>query len=333
MPVGRGNRRAFIAGLAGAAAWPLAARAQQRERMRRIGVLMNLTADDPEAAARFNALAQGLQQFGWIVGRNVQIEHRSGAVDADRSRRYATELVALAPDLILATSIPAVVALQQATRTVPIVFVNTVDPVGAGLVDSLAQPGGNMTGFTIYEYEISAKWLELLKEIAPQLTRVAVLRDAAIASGIGQWAVIQAAARSFGVDVRPVGVRDTDEIERAVAAFARSSNGGMIVTASPLAGVRRELIISLAARHRLPAVYPARYFATSGGLLSYGPDLTDQFRLAAAYVDRILKGENPADLPVQAPTKYELVINLKTAKTLGLDVPHSILARADEVIE
>src|SRR6516164_5106988 len=223
------NRRQMIAALGGAAAWPLVAHAQQAERMRRIGVIMNLTADDPEIPARFNALAQGLQQLGWIVGRNLQIERRYGAVDADSSRTYATELVALAPDLILATSIPAVVALQQATRTVPIVFVNTVDPVGAGLVDSLAQPGGNMTGFTIYEYEISAKWLELLKEIAPQLTRVAVLRDAAIASGIGQWAVIQAAARSFGVDVRPVGVRDTDEIERAIAAFARSSNGGMIL--------------------------------------------------------------------------------------------------------
>ena len=326
------RRREFIAGL-GAAAWPVVARAQQGERMRRIGVLMNLTADDPEIPARFNALAQGLQQLGWIVGRNVQIEHRYGAVDADSSRRYATELVALAPDLILAVGIPAVVAIQQTTRTVPIVFVNTVDPVGAGLVDSLAQPGGNMTGFTIYEYEISAKWLDLLKEIAPQLTRVAVLRDAAIPSGIGQWAIIQAAARSFGVDVRPVGVRDTDEIERDVAAFARSSNGGMIVTGSSLSAVHRKLIIALAARHRLPAVYPARYFATSGGLLSYGPDLTDQFRVAAGYVDRILNGEKPADLPVQAPTKYELVINIKTAKTLGLEVPPSLLARADEVIE
>jgi len=322
------RRREFIKLGGAAAAWPFAARAQQGERMRHMGVLMNLTADDPEATARFNALAQGLQQFGWIVGRNVQIEYRFGVVDADRSRRYATELVALAPDLILAVGTPAVTALQQATRTVPIVFVNTIDPVGAGLVDSLAQPGGQITGFTIYEYEISAKWLDLLKEIAPQLTRVAVLRDAAIPSGIGQWAVIQAAARSFGVDVRPVGLRDTDEIERAVAAFARSSNGGMILTGSALAGVRRELIIALAARHRLPAVYPARYFATSGGLLSYGPDLTDQFRVAAGYVDRILNGEKPADMPVQAPTKYELVINLKTAKALGLGVPPSLLSRA-----
>jgi putative ABC transport system substrate-binding protein len=327
------RRRELLATLGGAAAWPMAARAQQGKRMRRIGVLMNLTGDDPETSARFNALAQGLQQFGWIVGRNLQIEHRSGAVDADASRRYATELVALAPDLILAVGIPAVFALQQATRTVPIVFVSTVDPVGAGLVDSLAQPGGNITGFTIYEYEISAKWLDLLKEIAPQLTRVAVLRDAAIPSGIGQWAVIQAAARSFGVDLRPVGVRDTDEIERAVAAFARSPNGGMIVTASVLSGVHRKWIIAVAARHRVPAVYPARYYTTSGGLLSYGPDLTDQFRVAAGYVDRILNGEKPGDLPVQAPTKYELVINLKTAKALGLDVPPSLLARADEVIE
>jgi putative ABC transport system substrate-binding protein len=316
------KRRAFIAGLTGAAAWPVVARAQS-ERVRRIGMLMNLTADDPEEAARLNALAQGLQQFGWIVGRNLQIEYRSGAFDADRSRRYATELVALAPDLILAAGIPAVTALQQATRTVPIVFANTVDPVGAGLVDSLARPGGNTTGFTHFEYEYSAKWLDLLKEIAPELTRVAVLRDAAISPGIGQWAVIQAAARSFGVEVRPLGVH----------AFARSSNDGMIVTGSALAAVHRKLIIALAARHRLPAAYPYRYFVTSGGLLSYGPDTIDQFRVAAGYVDRILKGEKPADLPVQAPTKYELVINLKTAKALGLDVPHSLLARADEVIE
>jgi putative ABC transport system substrate-binding protein len=327
------RRRAFLVALGGAAAWPVASYAQQAERVRRIGVLMNFPAGDPETLARLDALAQGLQQFGWIVGRNVQIEHRYGAVDADSSRRYATELVALAPDLILTVGIPAVTALQKATRTVPIVFVDTVDPVGAGLVDSLAQPGGNITGFTLYEYEISAKWLDLLKEIAPQLTRVAVLRDAAISSGIGQWAVIQAAARSFGVEVRPVGVRDTDEIERDLAAFARSSNGGMIVTAGPVTGVHRKFITALAARHRLPAVYCFRYYATSGGLLSYGPDTIDPFRQAAGYVDRILKGEKPADLPVQAATKYELVINLKTAKALGLDVPHSLLARADEVIE
>jgi putative tryptophan/tyrosine transport system substrate-binding protein len=327
------RRREFITLLGGAAAWPIAARAQQPERMRHIGMLMNLRADDPEVPARVNAFTEALHQLGWIVGRNVQIEHRSGAVDADRSRRYATELVALAPDLILAAGIPAATALRQETRSVPVVFVNAVDPVGAGIVDSLARPGGNITGFTLYEYEISAKWLELVKEIAPQVKRVAVLRDAGISSGIGQWAVIQAAARSFGVDVRPVGVGDADEIERTVTTFAGSPNGGMIVTASVLAGVHRNLIVALAARHRLPGVYCYRYFVTAGGLLSYGPDTTDPFRRAASYVDRILRGEKPADLPVQAPTKYELVINLKTAKALGIDVPPTLLARADEVIE
>jgi putative ABC transport system substrate-binding protein len=263
----------------------------------------------------------------------VRIDYRWGAVDADRSRRYATELLALAPDVILAASSPAVAALQQATPTVPIVFVNVIDPVGAGFVDSLAQPGGNATGFLMFEYGLSAKLLELLKEIAPQLKRVAILREPAIASGIGQLAVIQAAAPSFGVEVRPVGVRDADEIERAVTAFARSSNGGLIVTGSPLTALHRKLIIALVARHRLPAVYPFRYFPTSGGMISYGPDTTDPFRRAAGYIDRILKGEKPADLPVQAPIKYELVINLKTAKALGLDVPPTLLARADEVIE
>jgi putative tryptophan/tyrosine transport system substrate-binding protein len=328
------KRRAFITLVGGATvAWPIAARAQQSERVRRIGVLMNLTADDLEASARLTALAQGLQQLGLTVDRNVRLDYRWGAVDADSSRRYAAEMVALAPDVILASGTPAVAALQQATPTVPIVFVNAVDPVGAGLVDSLAQPGGNTTGFTLFEYGISAKWLELLKEIAPQLKRAAVLRDAAIASGIGQLAVIQAAAPSFGVEVRPVGVRDADGIERAVTAFARSSNGGLIVAASTLAAVHRKLIIALAARHRLPAVYSFRYYATSGGLISYGPDSTDQFRRAASYVDRILKGEKPADLPVQAPTKYELAINLKTAKALGIEVPPTLLARADEVIE
>jgi ABC-type uncharacterized transport system substrate-binding protein len=328
------NRRDFITLIGGATvAWPIAARAQQSERVRRIGVLMNLTADDLEASARLTALAQGLQQLGLTVDRNVRLDYRWGAVDADSSRRYAAEMVALAPDVILASGTPAVAALQQATPTVPIVFVNAVDPVGAGLVDSLAQPGGNTTGFTLFEYGISAKWLELLKEIAPQLKRAAVLRDAAIASGIGQLAVIQAAAPSFGVEVRPVDVRDADGIERAVTAFARSSNGGLIVAASTLAAVHRKLIIALAARHRLPAVYSFRYYATSGGLISYGPDSTDQFRRAASYVDRILKGEKPADLPVQAPTKYELVINLKTAKALGLEIPPTLLARADEVIE
>jgi len=328
------KRREFITLLGGAAvAWPLAARAQQPERMRRVGVLMNLTADDPEASARVTAFAQGLQQLGWTAGHNVRIDYRWDAGDADRSRRYAAELVALAPDVILAVGSPAVAALQQATRTVPIVFAIVVDPVGAGFVDSLAHPGGNLTGFIVYEYGTSAKWLELLKAIAPELKRVAVLRDAAIAAGPAQFGVIQAAAPSFGVEVRPVGVRDADEIERAVTAFARFSNGGLIVTGSVLAAVHRKLIIALAARDRLPAVYPYRYFATSGGLISYGPDTTDPFRRAAGYVDRILKGAKPADLPVQAPTKYELVINLKTANALGLKIPPTLLARADEVIE
>jgi putative ABC transport system substrate-binding protein len=327
------RRRTFITLLGGAAAWPLAVRAQQPERMRRIGVLMNLAAADPESTARVTAFAQGLQELGWTIGRNVQIDTRWAAADADLFRRYAAELVALAPDVILASSSPAIMSLQQLTRTVPIVFVNIVDPVGAGFVESLARPGGNATGFVLYEYGMSAKWLELLKEIVPPLKLAAVLRDPAIASGAGQYAVIQAAAPSLGVELRTVGVRDAGEIERAITAFARSSNGGLIVTGSPLTLVHRHLIITLAARHRLPAVYPFRYFATSGGLISYGPDTVDQYRRAAGYVDRILKGEKPADLPVQTPTKYQLVINLKTAKALGLEVPATVLARADEVIE
>ena len=327
------GRRKFLATLGGAAAWPRAARAQQGERVRRVGVLMNLTADDPESSARVTAFAQGLQELGWIDGRNVRIDYRWGGANVERTRRYAAELVALAPDVILAVGSPAVAALQQATRTLPIVFVNVADPVGVGYVDSLAQPGGNATGFIAFEYVISAKWLELLKEIAPQLKRVAVLREPDIASGIGQLAVIQAAAPSFGVEVRPIGVRDADEIERAVTAFARSSNGGLIVTASTLTAVHRKLIIALATRHRLPAVYSARFFIAGGGLISYGPDRVDQNRRAAGYIDRILKGEKPADLPVQAPTKYELVINLKTAKALGLQIPDKLLALADEVIE
>jgi putative ABC transport system substrate-binding protein len=263
----------------------------------------------------------------------VRIDTRWAAGDADRYRRYAAELVALAPDVILASSSPAMMSLQELTRTVPIVFVNIVDPVGAGFVESLARPGGNATGFVLYEYGMSAKWLELLKEIVPPLKLVAVLRDPAIASGAGQYAVIQAAAPSFGVELRTVGVRDAGDIERAITAFARSSNGGLIVTGSPLTALHRKLIIALVARHRLPAVYPFRYFPTSGGMISYGPDTTDPFRRAAGYIDRILKGEKPADLPVQAPTKYELVINLKTARALGLDIPATVLARADEVIE
>jgi putative ABC transport system substrate-binding protein len=329
------QRRKFLATLLGgaAAAWPLAARAQQSERMRRVGVLMNLTADDPETSARVTAFAQGLQQLGWTDGRNVRIDYRWSAGDADRSRKYAAELVALAPDVILANGSPAVAPLQQLTRTVPIVFVYIVDPVGAGFVESLPRPGGNITGFTFFEYGMSAKWLELLKEIVPQLKQAAVLRDPTIASGAGQYAVIQAVAPSLGVELRAVGVGDAGEIERAITAFARSSNGGLIVTGSSLAAVHRDLIVTLAARHRLPAVYPFRYFAARGGMMSYGANSIDPIRRAVGYVDRILKGEKPADLPVQAPTKYELVINLKTAKALGLEVPPTLLARADEVIE
>ena len=327
------NRREFITLLGGAAAWPLAARAQQPERMRRIGVLMPSAADDPEFQARMTAFVQGLAQLGWLDGRNVRIDSRWGVADADRIRKYAAELVALAPDVILANSSAAVAPLLQATRTVPIVFTTVADPVGAGYVDSLARPGGNATGFIVFEYSIAAKWLELLKEIAPRVTRVAVVRESAIAAGPGQFGVIQAAAPSLGVELRPIDVRDAGEIERAIAAFAQGSNGGLIVTGSPGAIFHRELIIALAARHRLPATYSARFWATGGGLISYGPDSIDPLRRAAGYVDRILKGEKPADLPVQAPNKYETVINLKTAKALGLDVPDTLLARADEVIE
>jgi putative tryptophan/tyrosine transport system substrate-binding protein len=327
------RRREFITLLGGASMWPLAARAQQPERIRRIGVLMNLAADDPEGQARLTAFVQGLQQLGWTADRNVRIDYRWAADHADLYRRYAAQLVALAPDIILASSSPSVGSLQQATRDVPIVFANVADPVGAGFVDSLARPGGNATGFTVFEYGISGKWLELLKEIAPRVTRAAVLRDPALAAGAGQLGAIQSVAPSFGVELRPVDVRDAGEIERAVTAFARSSNGGLIVTANTGAIVHRELIITLAARYRLPAVYFYRFFVTAGGLISYGPDSTDQFRRAAGYVDRILKGEKPADLPVQAPTKYVLALNLKTAKALGLDVPPSLLVTADEVIE
>jgi putative ABC transport system substrate-binding protein len=328
------RRRKFITLLGGmVAAWPLAARAQQPERIRRIGVLMPLRADDPESPARVTAFAQGLQQFGWTDGRNVRIDYRWAAGDADRHRRYAAELVALAPDVILASGTASMMSLQQLTRTVPIVFVNIIDPVGAGFVESLARPGSNATGLALFEYSLSGKWLELLKQIAPGVTRAAVIRDSALSAGAGQYAVIQAAAPAFGVELRAVGVGDAGEIERAITAFARSSNGGLIVTGSPLTLVHRDLIIALAARHRLPAVYPFRYFAASSGLISYGPNTTDPYRRAAPYIDRILKGEKPADLPVQAPTKYELIINLKTAKALGLEVPPTLLARADEVIE
>ena len=328
------QRREFIVLLGGtAAAWPQAARAQQTERMRRIGVLMSDAANDPEGQARVTVFVQALQQLGWTDGRNMRIDVRWGAVDADRYRKYAEELVALAPDVILATSSAALGTLQRATRTVPIVFAAVADPVGAGYVDSLARPGGNASGFALFEYGIAGKWLELLKQIAPTLTRAAVMRDPTVSLGIGQWAVIQAMAPSTGVDLSLVNMRDASEIERDITAFARSSNGGLIVTASPLASQHRELIIRLAADLKVPAVYFERYFVTGGGLISYGPHMIDQYQRAASYVDRILKGEKPADLPVQAPTKYELAINLKTAKALGLTVPPTLLARADEVIE
>jgi len=315
-------------------AWPLAARAQQADRMRRVGVLLNRVADDPEEQARLAAFLQRLQELGWTDGRNVWIDYRWAAADPDRSRTYAAELVALAPDVILAAGSQSVAALQQTATTVPIVFANVVDPVGAGFVARLARPGGNATGFTPFEYSLSGKWLELLKEIAPNLTRIAILRDPAIATGIGQFAAIQAmASPSLGVELSPIDVRDGGEIERDVAALAREPSGGLIMTASTVTVVRFKLIIMLAARHRLPAVYPFRYFVTSGGLISYGPDPTDQFRRAAGYVDRTLKGEKAADLPVQSPTKYELAINLKTANALGLTMPPSLLARADQVIE
>ena len=324
------GRRDFITLLGGAAAArPLAARAQQVERMRRIGVLINVDESDVEGRARFAAFLQGLQQLGWTDGGNVRLDVRWGGGDRDRIRSYAAELVALAPDVILAVTSSTVAALQQATRTVPIVFVGVIDPVGAGFVESLARPGGNTTGFTAFEYAIGAKWLELLKEIAPSVTRAAVLRDPTFAAGIGQFAAIQAVGL-IGMELSVIGVHDATTIEHAVAAFARGSNGGLVVTASPFATNHPDVIPALAARYKLPAVYPFRYY---GGLISYGSDTVSQLRPAAVYVDRILKGEKPADLPVQAPTKYELVINLKAAKALGLDVPPTLLARADEVIE
>jgi putative ABC transport system substrate-binding protein len=328
------RRREFITLLGGAAAWPLAARAQQGERMRRIGVLMHLPENDPETQARVRALLEGLQQLGWTDGRNVRIDYRFGAADVDRSRRYAAELIALAPDVIQASGTGPVAALQQASRTVPIVFVQIPDPVNAGFVESLSRPGGNATGFTVWEeFGTSGKWLELLKEVAPHVARVAVLRDPTIPAGIGQTGAIQSVAPSLGVQVSPVGVRDSGEIERSISAFAREANGGLIVLGAPLAIMQRELISTLAVRHRLPAVYPARLFVAAGGLISYGPDSIDPYRRVAGYVDRILKGEKPADLPVQNPTKFELVINLKTAKAIGLEMPPTLLARADEVIE
>ena len=328
------QRREFTMLLGGVAAtWPLAARAQQGDHIRRIGVLQGQSAEDPESKARRTAFEQALQQLGWIQGRNVRIDYRFAGGDAATSRKQAEELVALAPDVIVSTGSFSTGQLLRATHAVPIVFAIVPDPVGSGYVDSLAQPGGNATGFMQFEYGLSGKWLELLKEIAPGLKRAIVLWDPAITAGIGQFAIIQSVATSTGIDVRPVNLRAAGEIERAITAFARIPNGGLVVTASALSVVHRDLIVTLAARHKLPAVYYERFFVTGGGLISYGADFIEQHRRAAGYVDRILKGEKPADLPVQAPTKYALAINLKTAKALGLTVPTSVLARADEVIE
>jgi putative tryptophan/tyrosine transport system substrate-binding protein len=328
------RRREFITLLGGtAAAWPLAARAQQAERVRRIGVLLPAVADDPEWQARVGAFLQALALLGWTIGRNVRIDIRWATTNDGEIHRHATELAALAPDVILAGGATPAGPLLQATSIVPIVFTFGIDPVGAGLVDSLARPGGNATGFMSYEFSIGGKWLELLKEIAPGVTRVAVLRDATQAFAMSLFAAMQAVAPSLGVEVIPVNMRNAGEIEQSVETFARSPNGGLIPVGSAAAVRHRELILTLAARHKLPAVYWERFFVVAGGLMSYGPDLVEQFRQAAGYVDRILKGEKPADLPVQAPTKYGLVLNLKTAKALGLNVPPTLLARADEVIE
>jgi putative ABC transport system substrate-binding protein len=335
------ERRRFIALLGASAAlplapyvWSLAARAQQSPPLRRIGVLMGLAADDPESQARLAAFAQGLQQAGWRVGDNIRIDYRWGAGNPDMMRKHAQEMVARAPEVILAHSSAAVAPLLQASRTIPIVFTLVADPVGAGYVNSLANPGGNVTGFTNFEYSIGGKWLDLLKEIAPNVTRTGVLRESFVASGPGQFAAIQAASQKVGMELRPIDLQEAREIERDIAAFAQQdSNGGLIVTGSPAATVHRELINMLARRHRLPVVFNSRFYVTSGGLISYGPDFVDQFRRAAGYVDQILKGKAPAHLPVQAPTKYELAVNLKTAKEVGIVIPPVVLARADEVIE
>jgi ABC-type uncharacterized transport system substrate-binding protein len=328
------RRREFITLLGGAvAAWPLAARAQESERVRRIGVLTSSSMQDLATQARFAALQQGLQQLGWTDGHNLRIDYRWAAGDADNLHRYAGELVKLGPDVIVANGSAAVALLLQATRAVPIVFTDVPDPIGAGFVDGMAKPGHNVTGFMLFEYGMSGKWLELLKQIAPDVTQVAVLRDPSMTAGVGQFAAIQAVAPLMRIELRPFDVRDPPEIERALVSFAAGSNGGLIVTSSPSAARHRDLIVRLAARHRVPAVYSFRYYVTDGGLMSYGPDPIDPLRRVAGYVDRILKGEKPAELPVQAPIKYELVINLKTAKSLGLEVPPSLLARADEVIE
>jgi putative tryptophan/tyrosine transport system substrate-binding protein len=327
------SRRDFITLMSSAAAWPLAARAEQPNRMRRIGVLTPFTADDAEGHARLTAFAQGLQQLGWTVGQNIRIDYRWGDGKPGTMRKSADELVSLAPDVLLANSSAAISPLLQATRIVPIVFAAVADPVGAGYIETLARPGGNATGFTAFEYSIAGKWLELLKDIAPHITRVGVLRDSAIAAGPGFLGALQAPASLLGMELRPIDLRDSGEIERSVTAFAQSPNGGLIVTGSPAATARRDLIVELAERYRLPAVYSVRPYVAAGGLICYGTDFLDQFRRAAGYVDRILKGEKPADLPVQTPTKFELVINLKTAKAMNLDVPPNLLSRADEVIE
>lgn len=327
------RRREFISLIGSVAAWPLAARAQQPERMRRIGILMLFAEDDPAGKIRIAAFIEGLQQLGWTVGRNIEIDIRWGAADAVRSRRQAAELVTLAPDVVLAGASEATAALREATRTVPIVFVGVTDPVGAGYVASLARPGGNATGLAYVEYGIGGKWLELLKEIVPRVTRVAVLRDPTLPAGMGLLGAIQSAAPSFRVETSPVDVRDASEIERVVADFARKPNGGLIVATSPAAVVNRKLIIDVAANHRLPAVYFLKEFVKDGGLISYGPDPVAQYKQAASYIDRIFQGEKPADLPVQAPTKYELAINLRTAKALNLNIPNTLIGRADEVFE
>jgi putative ABC transport system substrate-binding protein len=327
------RRRDFIKGITVSTAWPLTGRAQTRERAPMIGILMPFAADDPQYRARIGAFVQRLQEQGYINGRNVLLEFRASAGSADEIRRYATELVALAPNVILATGVSTVLPLQQATHSIPIVFTVVPDPVGAGMVESLSRPGANVTGFLAFEYGVSGKWLELLKEIAPNVTRAAVLRNAAISAGIGQFAAIQAVAPALGVEITPMNVGDAGEIERGIAAFATMPNGGLIVTGSALAASHRDLLVTLAAKQKLPTVYYERLFVTAGGLVSYGPDVLDQYRRAADYVDRILKGEKPSELPVQAPTKYETVVNLKTARALGMNVPQSLIARADEVVE
>ena len=329
------NRREFITLLGGAAAaWPLTARAQQSERVRRVGVLTGIVEADAEGQARFSAFRNAMDQAGWIEGRNIQYEYRSrSGGNTERVRRNVAELLAVAPDAILVTGSLNLGALQQASHTVPTVFVGLIDPVGTGFVESLARPGANTTGFTSFEYALSAKWVEILKELAPFVTRVGVMREHGTPTGVGLWAAMQGPASSIGMELRPIEVRDATDIERGVAAMERFAGSGLVVTASGVTIQHRDLIAELAARHRLPAVYSFRYFVTAGGLLSYGPDLNDQFRRAAGYINRILKGEKPADLPVQAPTKYELVINLKTAKALGLTISPTLLARADEVIE